>query len=166
MKSINFNTGIKRYAINGDESNAIAINVNDLNLFKRIQDEAEEKFTKALERLDNETVTPQLLAEVDKEMKEIIDYIFGSDISSKVFGEVNCLSPLDNGDLMVIAFFEAFAPLVMEDIKKSNAKFTENKKKKYIDNVVASSPVTEEKTDIEKEYEEFLAFKKMKESMT
>lgn len=166
MKSINFNTGIKRYAINGDESNAIAINVNDLNLFKRIQDEAEEKLTKALERLDNENVTPQLLAEVDKEMKETIDYIFGSDISSKVFGEVNCLSPLEDGEYMVIAFFEAFAPLVMEDIKKSNAKFAENKKKEYIDNVVASAPVAKEKTDIEKEYAEFLAFKKMKESMT
>lgn len=134
MKSINFNTGIKKYAVNGDENNVISININDINLLKRIK-ESEDIFTPILERLDNEPKTPELLAEVDAQIKEKFNYIFGTNISERVFGDVNCLSPLDDGSFLFMSFFEAFAPIVLEDINASKENFAANKEsrlKKYM----------------------------------
>lgn len=134
MKSINFNTGIKTYAVNGDESNVISININDINLLKRIQ-EAEDLFTPIVSRLDNEPKTPELFAEVDKQLKEKFDYVFGTNISERVFGDTNCLSPLDDGSFLFMSFFESFVPIVLEDINASKANFAankENKLKKYM----------------------------------
>ena len=37
MKSINFSTGVKEYAINDDENNKIRININDLNIPNRVK---------------------------------------------------------------------------------------------------------------------------------
>ncbi len=128
MKSINFNTGIKTYAINGDETNTISININDINLLKRIKD-AENLFDPILARLDNEPKTPELLAEVDAEIKEKFNFIFGADISTRVFGNTNCLSPLDDGRYLFVSFFEAFAPIIIEDINKSRENFSANKEK-------------------------------------
>lgn len=130
MKSINFNTGIKKYAINGDEDNAVSINVSDLNLFKRIKD-SETAFDPILARLDEEENTPELLAEVDKAIKDKLDFIFGTNISEKVFGGTNCLSPLEDGNLLFMAFFEAFVPVVLEDIKKTQKSFDESKNDKF-----------------------------------
>lgn len=130
MKSINFNTGIKRYAVNGDENNVVAINVSDLNMLKRIKD-AETVFDPILARLDTEENTPELMFEIDKEIKEKLDYIFGTDISSHVFGGANCLSPLEDGGLLFMSFFEAFAPMVIEDINKSRENFAANKTERF-----------------------------------
>jgi len=130
MKSINFNTGIKRYAVNGDENNVIAININDLNLMKRIQD-AQNVFDPILSRLDKEPNTPELLAEVDREIKEKFDYIFGTDISAHVFGDVNCLSPIEDGSLLFMSFFEAFAPVVLEDMNANRANYAANKDERF-----------------------------------
>lgn len=143
MKSINFNTGIKTYAVNGDENNVISINVNDINLLKRIK-ESEDLFTPILSRLDNEPNTPELLAEVDAQIKEKLDYVFGSDISARVFGGMNCLSPLEDGNLLFMSFFEAFAPLVIADINESKENFVANKEsklKKYMPEPQNSSVV-------------------------
>lgn len=38
MKSINFSTGVKEYAINDDENNKIRININDLNIPNRTKE--------------------------------------------------------------------------------------------------------------------------------
>ena len=38
MQSINFDTGYKTYAVNGDESNVIRINVADLSIKSRIKE--------------------------------------------------------------------------------------------------------------------------------
>lgn len=130
MKSINFNTGIKQYAVNGDESNPVSINISDLNLYKRIRD-SENAFDPILARLDEEENTPELFAEVDKAVKDKLDYIFGTNLSEKVFGGTNCLSPLDDGNLLFMAFFEAFVPMVLEDMKKSKQSFEAGKDDKF-----------------------------------
>lgn len=130
MKSINFSTGIKQYAVNGDSNNVISININDLNLLKRIQD-AQNIFDPILSKLDTEQNTPELIASVDKEIKDTFDYIFGTDISEHVFGGVNCLSPLEDGNLLFMSFFEAFAPVILEDINKNKAHYEENKSAKF-----------------------------------
>ena len=130
MQSINFNTGIKKYAVNGDESNVISININDLNLYKRISDSSN-IFDPILARLDEEENTPELLFEVDKAIKEKLDFVFGTDISSHVFGDVNCLSPLENGNLLFMSFFEAFVPMVLKDMQEAKNEFNGNKNEKF-----------------------------------
>ena len=130
MKSINFNTGIKKYAINGDESNVVSINVSDLNLFKRIKD-SETAFDPFFARLDAEENTPELFTEIDKLVKEKLDFIFGTNISEKVFGDTNCLSPLEDGSLLFMAFFEAFVPMVLEDMKEAQKNFNEGKNENF-----------------------------------
>ena len=117
MQSINFNTGSKEYAINGDDSNTIRINVSDINIMTRIN-EVQEKLDSIGEKLtENGTPTPELLSECDREIKQQIDYAFGSNVSQAVFGCVNCLSPVDGGKLLFEAFMDAFIPLVAGDIK-------------------------------------------------
>ncbi len=132
MKSINFNTGVKRYMLNDDENNVISINISDINLLKRIND-ASAVFDTILTRLDKEENTPELLAEVDAEMKKELDRVFGTDISAHAFGDVNCLSPLEDGNLLFMAFFEAFVPVVIADMNASGAAFKGNTKlNKYL----------------------------------
>jgi hypothetical protein len=130
MKSINFNTGIKQYAVNGDEGNPVSINISDLNLYKRIRD-SENAFDPILAKLDAEENTPELFAEVDKAVKDKLDYIFDTNISEKVFGETNCLSPLEDGNLLFMAFLDAFVPVVLEDMGKAKQSFNEGKNEKF-----------------------------------
>ncbi len=152
MKSINFNTGTKKYAVNGDETNVVCINVNDLNLFSRIQ-QAATLFDPILSRLDTEPNTPELFAEIDKQIKEKLDYIFGTDLSARVFGNTNCLSPLDDGNLLFMSFFEAFVPLVLEDINQSKDNFAANKRER-LQKYLPPSEVVESVTDDESDSED------------
>lgn len=158
MKSINFNTGIKKYMINDDENNVVSINVNDMNLLKRIKD-ASDVFDVILARLDNEENTPELLAEVDAEMKKELDRVFGTDISAHAFGDVNCLSPLEDGNIMFMAFFEAFIPIVIADMNASGDAYKENSKlNKYLpkEEKAPSKPTTFDDLKFTKEQLEFL----------
>ena len=55
MKSINFSTGVKEYAINDDENNKIRININDLNIPNRTK-EVQDFFEAMAEKYKNEDV--------------------------------------------------------------------------------------------------------------
>ena len=117
MKSIKFSTGAKRYALNDDETNVITVNVNDVNIPKRMKE-----CQKTLDSIQAEfksigEPTPEQLFEYDKRIKEAIDFAFGTDVSSHAFGEMNCLSPTVSGRLLFVEFFDAFLPVVLEDIK-------------------------------------------------
>lgn len=118
MKSINFNTGVKRYAINGDESNVVSVNVNDVNLPKRIGECQAELDAIQAEFNAIGNPTPEQVAEYDERIKKMLDYAFNTDISAHAFGGMNCLSPTDDNEILCIGFLNAFLPLVMEDIKK------------------------------------------------
>lgn len=116
MKSINFESGIKEYAINGDESKTIRINVTDLNLLKRIEDIAP-KLTEIQNRYkDMKQPTPQQFFDMDVEIRELFNGVFGSDICTPAFGDTNCVSVNEQGEFLFVAFFNAFIPLLKEDI--------------------------------------------------
>lgn len=118
MKSINFNSGIKEYAVNGDENNVIRINVGDMNIAARFKENVNffDEIEKDIE--ENGSPTPEKIAEYDKLIKEKIDYIFGADVSSHAFGNTNCLSPVGNGNLLFTEFMNAFMDLIKEDAEK------------------------------------------------
>jgi len=116
MRSIDFNTGLKPYIINGDENNIIKINLSDLNIMKRIEcilsklEEMQERY-KEIDKL-----TTQQLSELDSEIRRQIDYAFDTDICSHAFGDMNVLSPI-NGKPLFMVFFEAFIPILKDDLK-------------------------------------------------
>ncbi|MCM1364960.1 MAG: hypothetical protein NC122_07070 [Faecalibacterium sp.] len=118
MKSINFNTGVKQYAINGDENNAVSVNINDVNLPKRIGECQAELDAIQAEFKAIGTPTVEQMAEYDERIKKMLDYAFNTDISERVFGSMNCLSPTEDNEILCVGFLNAFLPLVMEDIKK------------------------------------------------
>lgn len=119
MQSINFSTGHKEYAINGDEQNTIRVNISDINMLHR-----HEESVKVLESIiekykDIDKPTPEQMLEVDKIVREQINYIFDSDVSSSVFGNTHCMSPVVGGKPMMQEFLEAMMPLVTKDIQSA-----------------------------------------------
>ena len=144
MKSINFSTGVKEYAINGNPENIIRVNVADLNLPKRIKDvqiffdEISQKY-KGLDR----NVTTDELFELDKQMRDKINYALGTDVCTPAFGEINCMTPVSNGEMLFESFFNAFKPIIEADMKaaaQAQAVHIEDKTNKYI-SVAQSAPV-------------------------
>lgn len=124
MKSINYGTGYKTYALNGDENNVIKINVSDINILKRAKE-----VQSFIDSLGDIQPTPEKLTELDAVLREKIDYVFGSDVSEAAFGATNCFSLLDDGRFLFQAFLEALLPVIADDIKKSGAKISGNAQK-------------------------------------
>ncbi|MDO5125334.1 MAG: hypothetical protein Q4D35_03040 [Ruminococcus sp.] len=136
MKSINFNTGYKEYIVNGDESCKIRINLNDANIPARVKecqaffDEMSEKYKDVDDKL-----TAEELTELDRLVREKINYAFGTDICTPAFGSMNVISPVGSGELLFVEFFNAFMPVVEEDMKsmaQAQAIHIEDKVSKYI----------------------------------
>lgn len=123
MQSIHFNTGVKTYALNGDETNTIKINVTDVNIASRLQKCQKQIDEISAELQSIENPTPEQLAGYDERIKKLLDFAFGADISSHAFGDASCLSPLPDGSLLLFAFMDAFVPAVLEDIKQAGAGF-------------------------------------------
>lgn len=136
MKSINFRTGFKEYAINGNEDNPIRINVTDINLKKRI-DAAESKFNEIAARFGDKAPSIDEAIEADAEIRKILADVFGTDICTAAFGDMNCFSLVD-GEPVVVAFLKAFMPVVKADIEAAVPKNTHEVRpevKKYIEPV-------------------------------
>lgn len=130
MKSINFNTGVKKYALNGDENNCIEINVNDPNLPARL-DKIEAQMAAELDKIgDFDSLSFAERAELDRRIKDLLDEAFNSKLSERVFGATSCLTPLASGELFVMAFFNAFVPVVLADAEKAMVSFAKNSAKK------------------------------------
>lgn len=115
MKSINFQTGVWReYAVNGDETNTVRVNISDINVIGRMQDiigQAQEMFANLREQHD-----PQTLMEHDKALRGLLDGVFGAGFSDRVFGMTNVFTPVGDGDDMLFtAFCKAFTEVLQAD---------------------------------------------------
>lgn len=87
MQSLNFDDGLKRLAINGDENRAIVVNPTDVGIVARYR----EKFPE-IEKLSADTENSEEIPDIlDKKVREFVDYIIGSPVSEIVFGKTNCL---------------------------------------------------------------------------
>ena len=144
MQSINFNIGYKEYIINNDENNKVRININDLNIPHRIE-ECQSFFDEMAEKYKNENrqLTAEELSNLDKQVREKINYAFGSDICTPAFGNINCMSPVANGKMLFEAFFEVLMPVIEADMKaaaQAQAVHIEDKTNKYI-SAAQSAPV-------------------------
>ncbi len=117
MKSINFPTcELTEYAINGDTSNPIRINLRDVNLKKRIAD-AESRMNEIEAKYGTGAMTPEMAIEADAEIRAFFNSVFDTDVSTPAFGGTNCL--LQIGELPLYAhFFTAFVEMIVEDLKE------------------------------------------------
>lgn len=130
MTNLEFNDGLKRLSINGNENRIITINPTDIAVIKRYNevipqlDELSEKYKEVPQEK-----TVEIISELDKKAREIIDYIIGFPVAETVFGTANCLS-YAGGQTIFENFLTAYMEYMKPEIK---AEYERSKKriKKY-----------------------------------
>lgn len=130
MQSINFNSGYKEYAINGDETNVVRFMPSDFNILERIKEAVPVIESVHQTYADSKDVPDisEVMSSCDKKIREQINYIFGNDVCTAAFGATNCLSPV-GGNLLYQCFLEALFPILERDISTERAKVEKNIKK-------------------------------------
>lgn len=119
------NIGIKEYNFEDDENAVIRVNTRDANLIVRIE-ESKKVFKKLAAELRNskEPVANQLEM-IDKAVRNQLNYMFGSDVSSVVFANFSSVSIYD-GDFAFNRFLDAILPEIEKDISEEQEKFMRN----------------------------------------
>lgn len=110
MKSINFKKSFKEYAVNGDESKIIRVKLSP-DMLNKIQDTMSE-----IDKFRDE-INENNIAEMGRKYGKIINNIFDTDICTPAFDGENPFSVVDGGKFLVEAFFEAFIPVLTEDLE-------------------------------------------------
>lgn len=126
MQKLVFDRGYKEYQIGDDENAVIRINTTDVGILARLNEAVKniEQIQKKYENAEN-TDAIQLITECDKDIREQINYIFGSDVCTVAFGEINCLS-LVGGKPIFENFLEVLIPVMQADFE--SAQKNSNKK--------------------------------------
>ena len=120
MEKIAFDSGIKSYKING--SGVLRFNPSDPNVYARFL-EAAEKLQDIEEKLAEEAKAMeaaggagmvQLLNRADKDMKGILNWVFGqkNDFDS-LLGGVNLLAMAENGQRVITNLLDALQPVLV-----------------------------------------------------
>ena len=121
MQSINFDDGLKRLAINGDENRVIVVNPTDVGIVARYREKLPE-----IEKLSAETENSEEIPDIlDKKVREFVDYIIGSPVSETVFGKTNCIS-MAGGQTIFENFLTAYMEYMKPEIK---AEYERSKKR-------------------------------------
>ena len=121
MQSINFNDGFKIFDINGNPDRTIRINTADIGILERLENSIDtlnglvEKAKRTEKGQGNKKYA--VLGEIDKSIKEQINYVFGSDVSTSAFGTACCFTFV-KGKPIFQNFLDAVIPIVEEDTKK------------------------------------------------
>lgn len=121
MEKIQFDSGVKQYRINGN--GVLQFNPSDPNVYARFLEAAEkiraleqqlQDKAKAAQTEDTGTQVVKLMAEADKQMKDILNWVFGegNDMDT-ILGGVNLLAVAANGQRVVTNLFEALQPVLV-----------------------------------------------------
>ena len=121
MKKIQFDSGVKAYRING--TGVLRFNPGDPNVYARFLEAAQKiqnleqelaQQAKALEGQENGAQVVKLMAEADKQMKEVLGWVFGNGNDfDKLLGGVNLLAVAGNGERVVTNLFGALQPILV-----------------------------------------------------
>lgn len=134
MKNINIDDGREAITINGDPNRIIYVQASDFNIKFRAR-QAQKNIHALLEELDkanpeNEEAFADVLEDIDKKVREQINFIFNSDVSQSVFGACSPLMSLKSGKSYVEAFLDAILP-ELEKIAKKAAQASEKRIAKH-----------------------------------
>lgn len=139
MRSLKFNTGIKEFDINGDESRVIRVDTTDINLGQRVEAGRKElrKLAKKFETLTKTAKSDdkilEIFSEYDKQVRQQIDGMFDSPVSDIAFGNANCLS-ICGGNFLFENFLNILLPEIEKDLNEE-LKASEKRIKKYTSQV-------------------------------
>ena len=126
MEKIDFDSGIMEFKVNG--SGVLRFNPRDPNVYARFLEAADKirdvetaltEQAKSLEEQDSGKAAVKLMAEADKQMKEILGWVFGENNDfDKILGGVNLLAVAGNGQRVVTNLFVALQPILVEGAKR------------------------------------------------
>lgn len=120
MEKIQFDSGIKEYLING--AGVLRFNPGDPNVYARFLEAAQKiqgleqtltQQAKALEGQESGTQVVKLMADADKQMKDVLGWVFGGNDFDKILGGVNLLAVAGNGERVVTNLFNALQPVLV-----------------------------------------------------
>ena len=121
-QKINFsiNQGIKEYCFADDENAIVRINLRDINLLTRMKEGKATltKYADTLSQAENKSedkVIDELL-ELDKKVKETLDYIFNTNISEIAFGTASSIMIIE-GEPRFLTLINAIMPEVEKEIE-------------------------------------------------
>lgn len=142
----------KEFSIDGDGNRIIALDTSDMNIIIRLEEvypsirelavDAQNRLAAVPEAKDDEDLSPlnditDILKDIDRRMREKIDYIFDSKISDVCVPNGNMFDPV-NGEFRFEHIIDVLTGLYASDIsagfkamqdrvKKHTAKYTKNK---------------------------------------
>ena len=123
--------GLKTYEvedIDGTPLGVIKINPADLGIvgrFAQTRDAIAAMAEKVSDKAD-----PELLNEIDADIKAEVNKIFGSDVASIFFGVISALALCDDGSMVFEKILEAIAPII-EDAVGDAMKASRKRMEKY-----------------------------------
>jgi hypothetical protein len=139
MGTLSFDTGLKKFNINGDTSREIEFNPCDSNLLLLLKDASDEVIEicgrygtelKQLEGSDTECDTIlSKLKELEKEVRTRINGAFGSDVCSIVLGNQSALA-LAGGKPIIVNFISAIIAELNSNLSREAIEL-EQKASKY-----------------------------------
>lgn len=120
MEKITFDNGVREFHINGG---ILRFNPADPNVYLRFS-QAEEKvrlIEKELEaQAGNGAEDAKLLYEADKQLKEVLGWVFGpGNDFEKIAGNVNLLAVAANGRQVISNLFSALEPVLVQGVESS-----------------------------------------------
>jgi len=120
MEKISFDSGVKAYKING--AGVLRFNPSDPNVYARFLEAADKlqnmeqllaEEAKGIQEADGAGVV-QLLNKADKEMKQVLSWVFGQENDfDKILGGVNLLAVAENGQRVVTNLLMALQPVLV-----------------------------------------------------
>jgi hypothetical protein len=121
MEKIQFDSGVKEYRING--TGVLKFNPGDPNVYARFLEAAQKiqaleqelaEQAKALEGREDGAQVVKLMAQADKQMKQVLGWVFGNGNDfDKILGGVNLLAVAGNGERVVTNLFHALQPILV-----------------------------------------------------
>lgn len=126
MKKLSFDSGIREYQINNN--GVLRFNPADPNVYarfleagKKIEDVETALVARAKDlpenatEVENGTIVLQIMADADKQVKEILAWVFGAENDfDKILGGVNLLAVGANGERVITNFLNALLPIMQE----------------------------------------------------
>ena len=152
IKDISLSTK-KSYRIDGDNNRILCLDTSDMNIMIRLEETYPEIQKLAVEAGDRITASTgsddlgsslnditEILKDIDKRMREKVDYIFASDVSDKCAPHGNMFDPVNGGEFRFEHIIEVLSSLyannitsefkkMQERVKKHTAKYTNKRRK-------------------------------------
>lgn len=123
MENLTFDAGVREYKING--MGVLRFNPSDPNLYARFL-EAADKMQQVEQQLAEQAGAAasgagaiQLLARADRQMKEILGWVFGNGNDfDKILGGVSLMAVAGNGERMLTNLLALLQPIVLEGAER------------------------------------------------